>query len=86
MNLDAFPNVEEILIHHTNVQSLEGIEKLKNLKKLEISYGRNLQSVKDVNECKHIEMVIFNNCRKIDDFEQIEKSPGRTVLHTRFPG
>ncbi|RKF38918.1 hypothetical protein BCY89_26595 [Sphingobacterium siyangense] len=84
--LDAFPNVEEILIHHTNVQSLEGIEKLKNLKKLEISYGRNLQSVKNVNECEHIAMVIFNNCRKIDDFEQIEKSPDRTVLHTRFPG
>lgn len=84
--VDPFPNVEEILIHHTNVQSLEGIEKLKNLKKLEISYGRNLQSVKDVNECEHIAMVIFNNCRKIDDFEQIEKSPDRTVLHTRFPG
>jgi hypothetical protein len=86
VNLDAFPNVEEILVHHTNVQSLEGIERLKNLRTLRIDYGRNLQSVKDVNECKHIEMVIFNNCRKIDDFEQIEKSPGRTVLYTRFPG
>lgn len=84
--VEAFPNVEEILVHHTNVQSLEGIEKLKNLRTLRIDYGRNLQSVKDVNECEHIEMVIFNNCRKIDDFEQIEKSPGRTVLHTRFPG
>jgi len=68
------------------VENLEGIEKLKNLRTLRIDYGRNLQSVKRVNECEHIEMVIFNNCRKIDDLEQIEKSPDRTVLHTRFPG
>ena len=68
MNLDAFPNVEEILVHHTNVQNLEGIERLKNLRTFRIDYGRNLQSVKDVNKCEHIEMVIFNNCRKIDDF------------------
>ncbi|WP_293901814.1 MULTISPECIES: hypothetical protein [unclassified Sphingobacterium] len=84
--VDAFPYVEEILIYHTNVQSLEGIEKLKNLRTLRIDYGRNLQSVNGINECDHIEMVIFNNCRKIDDLEQIEKSPNRTVLHTRFPG
>ncbi len=68
------------------MENLEGIEKLKNLRTLRIDYGRNLQSVKRVNECEHIEMVIFNNCRKIDDLEQIEKSPDRTVLHTRFPG
>jgi len=51
-----------------------------------IDYGRHLQSVKEVNQCEHIEKVIFNNCRKIEDFEQIEKSPGRIVLHTRFSG
>ncbi|WP_293942807.1 MULTISPECIES: hypothetical protein [unclassified Sphingobacterium] len=84
--VNAFPNVEEIFVHHTNVQSLEGIEKLKNLRTLHIDYGRNLQSVKEVNQCEFIEKVIFNNCRKIEDFEQIENFPDRTVLHTRFPG
>ncbi len=59
--VDTFINLEEILIHHTNVENLEGIEKFKNLKTLDISYGRNLQSVKDVNECEHIERGIFNN-------------------------
>ncbi|QIH34138.1 hypothetical protein [Sphingobacterium sp. DR205] len=84
--VDAFPNVEEILVHHTNAQSLEGIEKLKNLRTLRIDYGRNLRSVKEVNQCEFIEKVIFNNCRKIEDFEQIEKSPGRIVQHARFSG
>lgn len=55
--VDAFPNAEEILVHHTNVQSLEGIEKLKNLRTLRIDYGRYLQSVKEVNQCEQIERV-----------------------------
>lgn len=84
--IDAFPNVEEILIHHTNVESLEGIENLKNLQSIHIDYGRNLKFVGALNQCKNAKKITFNNCRKVEDFDKIDKVPERIVENFRLPG
>ena len=79
-------SIEYLELNSTNIETLEGIENLKNLKKIVIHYGRNLKSVKQLNFCKNLTHVTFNNCKKIEDFDLLEKRENLDIRNTRIPG
>jgi hypothetical protein len=76
--LNNMINIENIEFFHTNIESLDGIENLVNLKKIHIHYGRNLKKIKPLNLLIHLKEVLFINCKKIEDIGEIEK---RENLH-----
>lgn len=84
--IDFFPNVQEILIHHTNIENLNGIERLKKLRHLHIDYGRNLKSVRNLNLSPNLKEVTFNNCRKIEDLEMLRNDSSWIITNVRLPG
>jgi|JI91814CRNA_FD_contig_61_2285092_length_1083_multi_2_in_0_out_0_2 hypothetical protein len=79
-------SIEYLELNSTNIETLEGIEKLKNLKKIVIHYGRNLKSVKQLNFCNNLTHVTFNNCKKIEDFDLLEKRENLVIRNTNIPG
>jgi hypothetical protein len=79
-------SIEYLEFNSTNIETLEGIENLKNLKKIVIHYGRNLKSVKQLNFCKNLTHVTFNNCKKIEDFDLLVKRENLDIRNTRIPG
>ncbi|PDS24109.1 hypothetical protein B0A77_08955 [Flavobacterium branchiophilum] len=79
-------SIEYLEFNLTNIESLEGIEQLVSLKKIVINYGRNLKSVKNLNLCKKLEHIQFNNCKKIEDFELLDNKKGLKIENIRLPG
>lgn len=79
-------NLEILEINHTNIETLEGIENLRFLKEIEIQYGRNLKQVNYLNECKKLEKVFFNNCKKIEDMEKLHQREGLYIRKAALSG
>lgn len=79
-------SIECIEFNLTNIDSLNGIEQLTNLKKIVINYGRNLLDVKNLNLCKKLEYIEFNNCNKILNYDILEKRDNLKILNVRLPG
>jgi hypothetical protein len=79
-------SIESIELIHTNIETLEGIENLKDLKKIVIHYGKNLKSVKQLNFCKNLVHITFNNCNKIEDLDLLEKRENLVIRNTNIPG
>jgi hypothetical protein len=79
-------SIEYLELNSTNIETLEGIENLKNLKKIVIHYGKNLKSVKQLNFCENLVHITFNNCKKIEDFDLLEKRENLDIRNTNIPG
>lgn len=82
--VEYLPNLEYLEIIHTNIESLEGIENLSKLKYLRISYGRNLKKIYYTNECKEMNAIHFENCNKIEDFDELIKHPNSSIIKTKW--
>jgi hypothetical protein len=84
--LNELDSVEYLEINLTNIETLEGISQLKNLKELKINYGRNLKFVSNLNLINGLELVCFNNCKKIDDLSLLKNKEGLTIKNLNLPG
>jgi len=84
--LGELKNIEYLELNLTNIESLDGIEKLQNLKIIKINYGRNLKSVKALNSNKKLELIYLNNCKKMEDFDSLDKREGLKIQNLKLPG
>jgi len=84
--LGELNSIEYLELNLTNIESLDGIEKLQNLKIIKINYGRNLKSVKALNSNKKLELIYLNNCKKMEDFDSLDEREGLKIQNLKLPG
>jgi hypothetical protein len=84
--LGELKSIEYLELNLTNIESLDGIEKLQNLKIIKINYGRNLKSVKALNSNKKLELIYLNNCKKMEDFDSLDEREGLKIQNLKLPG
>ena len=84
--LGKLESIEYLELNLTNIQNLEGIEQLINLKKIVINYGSNLKSVINLYLCKQLEHIRFNNCKKIEDIYLLEKKENLIIDNVNLRG
>lgn len=84
--LGELKSIEYLELNLTNIESLDGIEKLQNLKTIKINYGRNLKSVKALNSNKKLELIYLNNCKKMEDFDSLDKREVLKIQNLKLPG
>jgi len=73
-------NIKELIIANTKIKSLDGIEKLQNLKKLELTSNKNLQSISAINSI-NVENLIINSCNKISDLKSLTQNKSIKFLY-----
>ncbi len=67
--LPIFPKLEELNIFSTNIHSLEGIEKYKRLKRLQIYSAGSLSDINGLSALKDkIESIELDRCKKINSY------------------
>ncbi|OXA71214.1 hypothetical protein B0A67_13195 [Flavobacterium aquidurense] len=84
--LGELKSIEYLELNLTNIESLDGIEKLQNLKIIKINYGRNLKSVIALNCNKKLELIYLNNCKKMEDFDSLDEREGLKIQNLKLPG
>lgn len=71
-NIPKLESLETIRLFITDIVSLRGIEKFRNLKKIEIYNAPKLESICElVSLSNTLEDVQFERCKKIQDFESL---------------
>ncbi|KAB1156550.1 leucine-rich repeat domain-containing protein [Flavobacterium luteum] len=69
-NFPIFENLTELYLFQTNIISLKGIDRLNNLKKLQLYSGNKLESISDLNYLSNgLEEIEIEKCKKIKDYE-----------------
>jgi hypothetical protein len=74
-NLERFSglqNLEALHIYSSKILSLKGIEELP-IKVLSLAYNSQLEDVEAIKQLKSLEVINFDKCNKIYDFNFIEK-------------
>ena len=61
--------IESLEITESNIQSLNGIEKLKQLNHLETYYVRNLKNLKGLEKLPYLKNLWLNNCPNLEGYE-----------------
>ncbi|WP_027386015.1 leucine-rich repeat domain-containing protein [Chryseobacterium gregarium] len=76
-----FPdNLDELMITNTKIKTLNGIENIKSLVKLEISHNKNLTAIQ---ELKRIEIgsLLIIACNKIKDLHSLKENQSIQYLY-----
>ena len=73
-NIAFAPNLEELIINHTNIESVKGIGDFTKLSFLSISYGTKLSSLAGIDECPNLKKVFFESCKKITNWKILENN------------
>ncbi len=60
-------NLSELELNQSNINSLDGVEKLKNLKSIEMHYCSKLEDISNICELKKLTKVLIDNARKINN-------------------
>jgi hypothetical protein len=66
--------LEELEINQSTIECLKGVEKIANLRSLEVSYMPRLQDISSISGLKcSLEKLRFRNCKKVASFEVIDE-------------
>lgn len=71
--LSAIDEIEKLELNKTSLLDLKGINKFKNIKKLEVRYATKLENIGAISELNNLMEVSFEACKKIKDFSQLSK-------------
>jgi len=66
--LPAFPNLECLEFVRGNLTTLNGVDKLTNLKSIHLSYLTKLSNIDDLRTLPNIEIIELDSCKKVDDY------------------
>jgi hypothetical protein len=82
VELPPFPLLSELSIVQSPIESLEGVEKFRNLRSLEISYLSKLKRIGAIANLDdgRLEQLICEYCRKIEDYEKLQDLANLKVL------
>lgn len=72
-NIQNLYQLEQLYIRQTSIKSIDGLRNLSNLKRLELMRLPKLESISSIQECKDINELLFQNCKKVTDWEIISK-------------
>jgi hypothetical protein len=75
-NLSEFLELEKLNILHiysSKVKTLEGIEKLKNLKKISLARNNGLENINGIQYLKILEELEIEKCKNIKNYEIIQE-------------
>ena len=68
--LPKIMDLKTLIINLTNIETLKGIEKFKNLERLELYYCRNLNSLHELSKIKNtLQYLQVDNAKKIQDYK-----------------
>ena len=80
-NLPDAPNLKYLEVNWSGSTSLKGLEKYKNLKRLELHYCTKIESISDICKLKdHIRYIHINMSKKINDHSKIVCCSNLTTL------
>lgn len=65
-------NIDILHIVQSNLKSLIGLESFSNLKEIYLSYLPKLEEISELN-LRNIELLSFDSCKKVNDFNKIPK-------------
>ena len=78
-NLVLPTSLTELRLVHTNITSLVGSYPF--IKKLGIHYGRNLHTLKGIDDAKKIEYLTVRNCKKLTEYSDIANCPNLQEIY-----
>lgn len=76
LKLQAMTELKRLQLKSRNIQSLAGVECLKNLEFLDLAYCTKLETLAGVEKCLELQMVELDNCKKIKDVAVLGELPG----------
>lgn len=85
-DLGFFKGLRELEINNTNIETLEGIESLTELRSLTINMGIKLREIKNIQNCKKLINVFIHNSKKVEDWHNLEYLPNLEILNLCFDG
>jgi internalin A len=71
-NINEFIGLKNLKILHiysSKIETVDGIEKLKNLEELVLAYNRKLENIKNVKDIKSLKILRIEKCNNIKDYE-----------------
>ncbi len=69
--ISAQRGLRKLVFNDAKIESLKGIENLRNLKHLELGHCRKLASLQGMEHCPNLETLEIDQCPKINDFERL---------------
>ena len=73
--------LDNLRIIDSSIKSLRGLERLKDLRILELSYNRKLEDISALEDAsKTLKSLMIENCHKIKDFSVLEKLEHLEIL------
>lgn len=72
-DLAGLCQLEELVLTYGNMESLKGIEKVKNLKKLQLNYIFRLTNIDAIKFLHELECLEIESCKKIRSFQCIKE-------------
>lgn len=76
--LPELPHINRLCVNYTNAESLEGLDKIPNLKRLELAYCPKLSSFDGLPDT--LEFLMIEHAKKLCGYEQIAAVKGLKVL------
>jgi hypothetical protein len=77
--VESFPHLTTLELVQPNIQKLDGIEKQKALRKIELHYCRSLTSLSALANTE-VEMLHLSSCSKIEDFAALAGCPELKII------
>lgn len=74
-------NLQTLSMHRPRFKALDGIQRMMNLRYLEIDYSKNLCDLSDLAECSNLVGLELQNCPNIADLSMLENLNNLRVLH-----
>jgi hypothetical protein len=71
VELAELENIQELILTQSSLDSLNGIERMKHLRKLELNYIRTLHDISAIRTSNSLEMLEIESCKNIEDYSPI---------------
>jgi hypothetical protein len=70
-DLKSCHKIEEFSLTQSNINSLEGLNNMVNLKSLELNYLAKLNDIFQLSSCTDLEYLHLDHCKKVKDIEKV---------------
>jgi len=79
-SIDSMLNLETLMMHRPRFRALNGINKLRSLKYLEIDYAKNMSNIDDLAGCSSLIGLDLQNCPNINDLSALKEIKNLKLL------